>query len=543
MIEPPLRLWRILRLVAIYRLLLALLLLFLGISGYLPAMFGQEAPQLFLAVTLVYLVLSCVMLYPLWRPVLGFALQNTLYCLIDILFISLLMFASGGVSSGVGMLLVISVANAGMLASGRMAFFFAALASLAVLAEGLYRDLMLSQGQISYPLAGLLGLTLFVTALLAQVLSKRAQDQELLAQQRGIDLENISRLTDFVIQKMATGVIVVGQTGQVRLVNQMARDLLQIQDKPLGQALSEYSVELNLQLQLWKHHLEARPARKLLLLPQGRILMQILPFGEVNRAQGRHAVLMLLEQAEAVEEQAQQLKLAALGRLTASIAHEIRNPLSAIHHAGSLLQESPSLCAEDQRLTQIIAEQSQRINQIVEDVLQLGRSNRQEPQALDLTLWLPRFVQEFHSLHTEVSLDLELESEAVQGEGGWSAQTRAWFDALHLQRILTNLCVNAVRHALQGEGEAKVVLKLARLTATRAFLEVCDTGPGVPKAQRDQLFEPFYTTVAKGTGLGLYLSRELAQANQAELSYREQETGGACFRLTFNCSESAQDSA
>ena len=136
--------------------------------------------------------------------------------------------------------------------------------------------------------------------------------------------------------------------------------------------------------------------------------------------------------------EAQQLQLAALGRLTASIAHEIRNPLGAISHAGQLLAESPNMDDADLRLTQIISDHSKRVNTIIENVMQLGRGNQSYPQLVELNGYLESFINDFITSDLAQKNDflVELENDDIQIR----------FDPSHLQQILTNLCENGLRH-------------------------------------------------------------------------------------------------
>jgi two-component system sensor histidine kinase PilS (NtrC family) len=227
--------------------------------------------------------------------------------------------------------------------------------------------------------------------------------------------------------------------------------------------------------------------------------------------------VLFIEDTTRAREQAQQLKLAALGRLTANIAHEIRNPLAAISHAAELLSEEKR--GEDRaRLTRIIHDNTRRLERLVADVLQLNRRDRAALQPLRLNAWLREFLVEFIAIegapHESFALD---------------AQGDPWveFDPEHLRQVLWNLLSNALRYARPEPGAVCVGL---RAYGGRVELSIIDNGPGVPAASRGHLFEPFFTTDAKGTGLGLYLARELCAANQASLDYVA-DRPGAHFRI------------
>jgi two-component system sensor histidine kinase PilS (NtrC family) len=238
------------------------------------------------------------------------------------------------------------------------------------------------------------------------------------------------------------------------------------------------------------------------------------------------SILILLEDSEQATERLQQIKLAALGRLTAGIAHEIRNPLAAISHAAQLLQESTNANASDRRLAQIVHDNVKRANRIITDVLDLARRDRVKPERLTLAPWLEHFTQEF--AHNTDRRPPEWRQRVEPGSLTVS------FDPHQLRQVLWNLCTNACQHGVQPGESPRVELRaLLESGRGRPFLEVRDAGPGIPEENIAKLFEPFFTTRAQGTGLGLYLARELCEANRAQLQYLPIAEGGSCFRITF----------
>ena len=236
--------------------------------------------------------------------------------------------------------------------------------------------------------------------------------------------------------------------------------------------------------------------------------------------------MIFLEDTSLIEDRVQQAKLAALGRLSASIAHEIRNPLGAMSHAGQLLAESPSISTDDQRLTDIIRLNARRVSQIVESVLALSRRGQSRPERLQLTPWVDDFAREFVQT-------LELYEGAVSVvEGAPEIEVR--MDPTHLHQVLWNLCDNAVKYASAAAGAIAVEITCGVLEQSgRPFLDVADRGPGIKPDKVEQIFEPFYTTQSGGTGLGLYISRELAERNGASLRYQPRPGGGSAFRIVF----------
>jgi two-component system sensor histidine kinase PilS (NtrC family) len=221
-----------------------------------------------------------------------------------------------------------------------------------------------------------------------------------------------------------------------------------------------------------------------------------------------------------VQAEAQQIKLAALGRLTANIAHEVRNPLSAISYATELMQEEMG-DARQQRLLQIVLDNTQRINQIVQDVMQLNRRDRAQAQVFELEAMLGTFVDEF-----DLAERLDPGLVAIKGMPG----AEVLFDRGHLRQVLWNLCLNALRYGRKLPGSLQLAIVEE---GGHVILNVLDDGPGVPLEQQGKLFEPFFTTATEGTGLGLYIAKELCEANGARLEYHAGGGSGACFRITF----------
>jgi two-component system sensor histidine kinase PilS (NtrC family) len=237
-------------------------------------------------------------------------------------------------------------------------------------------------------------------------------------------------------------------------------------------------------------------------------------------------VVVFLEDTSLIADRVQQTKLAALGRLSASIAHEIRNPIGAMSHAGQLLAESPNTGAEEKRLTDIIRVNANRVSKIVESVLALSRREQTRPERLPIREWVQDFVHEFVQT-------LELYEDAVSVTGG-EAHLEAEMDRTHLHQIVWNLCDNAVKYASETAGAIAVELSCGRLESSgRPYLEVADRGPGIEPDKVEQIFEPFYTGHVGGTGLGLYICRELCERNGATLRYLRRAGGGSQFRIVF----------
>ena len=428
-----------------------------------------------------------------------FNFQLSLQVIIDVAAIGMLMYTGGGVGSGVGALMLVSLASASLVGRGRLVLFYAALATLATLGGQVVGVLFGSLEPATIVQAGFLSAGFFATAILARLLGQRLMVNEELARQRGISLENQSRISQRVIERMQDGILVVDGVGRVQQHNPMVEAMLGSVPAPRV-LLEDYCRPLAIALTEWKA-LGSEASVGFQTLPGGELRAR---FEQTTSAAGE--VLVFLEDLSRIQERAQQLKLAALGRLTASIAHEIRNPLSAIGHAGELLREERR-GAMQERLLRILADNVARLDRIVADILELGRRDRMQAEYLDLHRFCLQFVERFENVCEAASGGIVLEVEAGLG---------LCFDRSHLDQVLWNLVSNAVRYASSGPGGV-------RLRASRGAgkgqveLHVIDDGSGVPEATRAQIFEPFFTTHHLGTGLGLFIARELCEANGATL--------------------------
>jgi two-component system sensor histidine kinase PilS (NtrC family) len=521
--------WKPLQLFNAYRVFIAMLFLSVWLSGMDTRDLGRVAPQLYLLTLLAYLGLSLTgaLCTRMRRP--PFGVQVGLLATADVVFVILLTHASGGIASGLGVLLIPAVGAVGVLLPGVWALFTAAIASLLLILDQIYLFLSGIQDNHAYTPAGLIGLALFATALISTHLANRARASEALALSRGLDLANLTELSEYIVEHLESGVIVTDNEGQIRLVNQHAWDLL---GHPVGvqrTTLDTLSPQLFRQFLMWQKHPEnnQRPIR----LPgrNTRLQTRFTPLG-INR----EAILITVEDQGEIVAQIQAAKLASLGRLSASIAHEIRNPLSGITHATQLLEEATQLEAADRRLIEIIRTQGQRIDRIIDDVLRLSRKEPPSTSHIDLSSWLHTRAEELRA-QLRIGID-ELRLNLIGNE------LDVEFDEGHLTQIIAGLCENANRYGRNRQGTLELTLAAHRSPQARqVMLDVLDTGPGIAAADLPHLFEPFFTTSAAGTGLGLYISRELCALNGATLEYLPVPGSGSCFRLRLPAASAANN--
>ena len=500
--------WRSLFYFNVYRLLVALLLLLSVAVWGSNLLFGSRDLALFVGANFAYVLFSigCFVLISARRH---FDLQLTLQVAADVAFIVILIYASSGISSGLGLLLLTTLAGAGLISRGRLTLFFAALASIGVLLEHTYETLTLDAPDSQYLQAGLLSGAFFAIAWLAHALAQYTVASERLAAKREIDLANLEQVNQLVIRDMPDGVLVVDGHGVIRQFNARAERLLGPLPPGGNAVLAQYAPALAAQYGKWRSRAGVDSGTGMPYSASENA--RFVPIGG-NRELG--AVIFIEDQTR-VQAQARQLKLAALGRLTANIAHEIRNPLGAISHAAQLLREEPGMGETSGRLISIINENSRRLDRMVNDVLRLNRGERAHRERFRLADFLSGFIEQFSQIE-------KIDRNVFRTEQ--AADPEVLFDRSHLNQVMWNLCRNALRHCRRGPASIVIRSSLER-SGTVVRLDVVDDGPGVTAEARAQLFEPFFTTAAGGTGLGLYIARDVCEANGATLDYVETPRG------------------
>lgn len=514
--------WKALNFLNLYRLTLAGLFFTLIIFNTEVPPLASYDPKLFLITTGLYLLFSLLaglgvrLQWPAGR------IQTFVHVFADIIFLTLLMHASGGTSSGLGMLLILPIASGSVLTKDRTASVFAALASLSILAEHLYSQYFAFAQYSTYAHIAFLSLSYFAISIITFILVDKIKITEAIANQRRIDLANLAQLNEHIVQEMHAGVIVVDQQNVIHLMNHAAWYLLgnpQIKQK---NQLQDINSELNEHLQTWlKDRNYLLPT---ISVPNGCQDL-LFKFTQISE----NVTFIFLEDNGISNQRAQQLKLASLGRLTASIAHEIRNPLAAISHAGELLNESSYLTSkEDQRLTQIIHDQCDRLNTIIKNILQLSRKESSQVINVPLGEWMKNFVDEFCKIQDvkqdDIVLRVEPENLHIQ------------VDPLQFHQVLWNLCQNALNHTDNNTHPKLELLGSQSRESGFIFLDVLDHGSGIDSNIAQEIFEPFFTTSSEGTGLGLYIARELCANNNANLSLIPSDAG-TCFRITFKANQ------
>jgi len=502
----------------IYRVLQALVFLGLSLSDVLVNWMPMRAPVQARAVALLYLLFALLVLSHTRRMPRRLIGSVSACLAIDVIMALAASLVLPGAHTGIAAMLVINVGAGALLLPPRLGGLFAALAALAVVAQALLGVDDIGRNLLE---SGLFGTAYFATAALCYALGNQMRASEALAERRGLDLANLSQVNELIIRRMKTGVLLVDDANHIHQINESAWLLL---GNPSSDRrdLGEVAPELSRRLYHWRttHKVDSTA----IALAEG--VPEVVPRFTRLAANDDSHVLIFLDDTSLVSRRAEQLTLTTLGRLSASIAHEIRNPLAAIRYSAQLLAESKVIPDTDQRMIEIINNHCGRLNEIIENILQLSRRERSRPEALDLNAWALTFIEEYKESNDLAgdSLRALLYPRAVE----------ALADPQHLQQVVWNLVQNALRYGRLPDEPARVMV-VARLASDEGppLIEVIDRGPGIPPKVAAQIFEPFFTTHQYGTGLGLYLARQMCEANQASLEYVPVAGGGSCFRITL----------
>jgi len=502
-----------------YRIVIAALLAVAQFGGLVQTRV-DSVPQAFAsAVLLGYLLFAVFHLFSGRRRDADFFRVATSSLFTDVAFLSLLVIAYGGVEGGIGILLVFTSAVGAVLLPLRLALLLASIASLTMIGTALWQVLGSDGSADDLIQAGLFGVTAMGSALLANRMAYWARDYRLIAEKRKATLTELEQVNELIIRRMRTGVLAVDQANTISVMNEAAWVLM---GSPPNRhrALRSLSPRLDQALADWKKDPNA-DTRPVVLEPSQA---QVLPSFVSLPGESGLGALILLADNNIVARRAIELSVNSLAKLSGSIAHEIRNPLAALNHAAQLLEESPQIRLAEMRLIHIIQNHAKRMNGIVENILQLSRREQSRPELVPLHVFLPEFALEFETSRTNRALDFQT---AIDSE-----ETYVLYDKGQLHQCLWKLLDNAVDHASRERANPMVRLALSRdVEAGFCTVTVADNGPGISKAALSKIFEPFYTTRKEGSGLGLYIARQLCEANQAEITVDSEPGEGAFFHI------------
>ncbi len=475
-------------------------------------------PGMIKVVVVAYLAAAVLLI--LWTRNLGprnLQVQVAIGTAIDIAVATLAAHALPLVAPGIALMLLFNIGSAALLLPLRYGLGAAALAAAAMIAE--YVWTLLVDVEVTRPLAERLmfAVSYLAIAMLMYLLGRQLRDSEALADKRGIEVANLADLNELIIRRMRTGVLLVEGDNQIGLSNEAALSLLGSGDGE--RHLGELSPALLRRLQQWRQD-ERDDESPLSLGPEQ---IDILPRFVRLHAEGSRT-LVFLDDTSMVSRRAESMTLATLGRFSASLAHEIRNPLAAISYATQLMEESDEISAGDRRLLEIIHDQCMRTNGIVESVMSLARRERATPESIELGNFVRRTVSDFKQVVAEEAGTIQI--------ANMPAPIVAMADPRHMHQVMTVLLQNAMNYGHLASDPARITV-VAHTIDGRPAIDVLDRGPGIAEGNQAQLFRPFFTTSEHGTGLGLYIAGELCRANDASLDYVPVPGGGSCFRITM----------
>lgn len=512
--------WQALRLFNLYRFFLSMGFLIIihykfniSFISDIDYVLYKEAAYSYLFISICFLIISI-----LFKT--KYSWQANIPIFVDIVAIIIIMHASGGLISGVGILLIVIVAAHSLLMPGKLSILSAATATIGLLIEHSYIVFTLHNPINLYTQVGLLGSVIFATSIVTNLLALRARQSQLIVENQALQLATSQQLNAHIVSAMHAGVLVIDNQNHIRLINMAAKKLLDLSSDDQITTLKDLPVTFEKCLVTWQKMGKNSPSQQIVSTgPEVRFsfhaLGKPLPVG----------TLIFIYNVSEETRQAQDLKLASLGHLTANIAHELRNPLGAASHAAQLLVESNDLNAEDRHLLKMIKDSCDRMNTVIQNVLSLSGRKSAKTQQINLIPWLSQFINNLvipHIPHPEVTLQYDRNDILIEA------------DTSQLTQILINLCENGLRYSLKKTQKATLTLSVKTTTPPdTVYIDVIDQGEGIPSQVVKHIFEPFFTTEKTGSGLGLYIAKELSQMNGARLDYAP-TNAGCQFRLTIS---------
>ncbi|MGS2717973.1 sensor histidine kinase [Eionea flava] len=502
-----------------YRLAMSVLLTVLFLSGLGKQFLGIQSPSIFAYTGYAYIFVCLLSAAMHATKVLSPKNTHIIWILvIDFIALTQMIFTSNNIIGGLGYLLLIPMAIGGTFLRGKTSVALAAFTSLLIIFNSAINSLSSSSGNEYLLAAGLTGIILFITAIVFRLLSKRLEYSEEQFEKQAERAEHLQNISQHIIETMQSGIIVINSQYQILLINDAAK-MLAINHPHLKKP--QYIPEVKNVLDRWK--INKPIVDNITLLNQNndkiKITFTSMPDNQIN------AIILLIEDNKHIQQQAQQIKLASLGRLTSSIAHEIRNPLGAISHASQLLDESESITPNDQELLRMIQVNSQRIDQTISNILQFSRRKQSSQEMINLCEWIKKFKGNYQP-QKKSSISISFEKNHIYGR----------IDPSHLHQIMTNLVDNGLTHGKREQEKNTIHLSIyIDPKSSFPIIDIEDEGDGIKEENLKNIFEPFFTTKSQGSGLGLYLCKELCEANQTDITYLQKTNSQrSCFRLTFN---------
>ncbi|MDQ3206056.1 MAG: ATP-binding protein [Pseudomonadota bacterium] len=501
----------------LYRLLEAAMLV-LVVFGPVAQLLAPPQHELFArSIALSYLFAAIVLfLLGLHSELRG----QTLAGIVSDLFFGILAInALPQVGTGIALMLVFNIGAAALLLRTRYGLAAAAVAAIGLMAEYAWSATFYdSDRSLAEPI--MFSIAYLAIATFTSMLGRQMRASYDLANRRGTETAHVVEVNELIIRRLRTGVLLVDGHNHIRLANEAATVLLG--DAGDGHRnLLVAMPELGRRLAEWREHGVSDETPLQVATDQPEVMPRF-----TRLLAGSDQTLIFLDDTSVASRRAESMTLATLGRFSASLAHEIRNPLAAINYAAQLLEESKQIPIADRRLLEIVRQQGTRMNGIIENVLGLARREPAQPEYVELVALATQFVDEYRSSHP-------LENDTLKADAS-KPVIAALVDPRQLHQVLTVLVHNALLYGRMPGLPARITLRVHLDAQQQPMIDVRDRGPGIPDRVVRQLFKPFFTTSAHGTGLGLYIARELCRANQASLEYVALPGGGSCFRVRLS---------
>lgn len=494
---------------ASYRIALAIIMASLFVATFKNPLVGSDEPILYAITVVCYFFIGVIAYITLKSFPQKSNIQLFFGLTIDVFAFTMMLFANGGPNIQMSMLYLVTVVAAFILLGQRQAIFITLFAVICVVYQQFFYAVTKQTNIRGFSNITLLSLSFLGTALLSNMATRRMRSMEVVAERQASQVARLNKINQRIIETMDNGVLVIDTDQKIMLSNKAAQRIMGLKYTRPNRFLSGIDNEFATAVSA------AFSQRQISFIYTPTPLSRVAePLSVQIQALDDENTLLFIERISKSKQQAQQMKLASLGRLTASIAHEIRNPIGAISQASQLLHEEPD--DTNKPLYEIIHKQTQRVNRIIEDVLQLSRQHSKTMDSIKLNQFIPQFIEE-HFADKAVSYQVH-------------QQLVFEFNRSQLEQILVNLVENGLKHG-KADGRTPRVQVVASMVDQYISIDILDNGEGISTENQRQLFEPFFTTAKTGTGLGLYLSRAFCEANGATLNYIPNYTG-ACFRIT-----------
>lgn len=494
-----------------YRFIISFCMLMIFLTTYSKLATEYQYPRLYLYVMTVYVILNSLQFFIIKKIPSSISKQLVLIFFADVTALSLLTLALDGPNLNLSLLFVITIFAASLLLNAQKALVITLVAVISVIYQLFLGSILDIASLKNIGNSALLAFLFFVVYGSGQIAVRRFQILENLNFSQSIELNRLQNINRYILEQIDTGYLVLDENCHVVLSNPAACSLLGIPASYSNDKYPLYKTQADL-FELLKFEDLQNGEKFQFKSQQSRYYIHV-HVQKLNVPQ-QTLTLLVLQDAEKLNQHVQQLKLAALGQLSASIAHEIRNPLAAIVQANDLRTDSEP--EQQQLLSTMIAKQAKRIDSIIQDTLNMVKNKETHTVLLRLNQFIPQLIQEdLADIRNKIQLNIQTDC-------------CIYFDEAQLRQVLINLIRNAIRHNDIDMPHIEVNIYPHE---QKMWLDVRDFGQGVAIQHQASLFQPFFSTEITGTGLGLYLAHSFCEANQAQLTYVEQQRG-ACFRLS-----------